>query len=268
MLFVSESGHDANNTSKEPFMNLENKVVIITGGTKGIGAATARLAAEKGADVAIVGRHDDSEAKSVVADIEKTGRKCLMIVADMGKPEDAAKVVSETVASLGGVDALFHNAGGGIPGGIMDVSPDDWMKAFDVHVHAAFHLIREALPEMRKKDEGAIVFMSSVAGIQAGPGSITYGVVKGALQQFTRSLARELGDDNIRVNCLAPGIIRTRFHAAMTAEAKQHNLDNRIPLHREGTPEDVAETVIFLMENDFITGENIVVDGGMTMRIG
>ena len=186
----------------------------------------------------------------------------------MGVPKDAVRAVNMTIETFGGVDMIFHNAGGGIPGGIMDVSPEDWNAAFDVHVHAAFHLVRSALPSMKKRGGGAIVMMSSVAGIQAGPGSITYGVVKGALQQFTRSLARELGDLNIRVNAVAPGIIRTRFHEAMTPEAKQHNIDVRIPLHREGTPRDVAEAVVFLMKNDFITGENIVIDGGMTMRIG
>lgn len=249
-------------------MILEGKSALITGGTKGIGAATARLIARKGARVAITGRHDDDDARRVVADIESMGGKSRMIVGDMGKASDCTRSVEETVAAFGGIDMLFHNAGGGVPGGILDVTPETWLEAFDVHVHAAFHLVRTALPHMRKKHEGAIVFMSSVAGIKAGPGAITYGVVKGALQQFARSLARELGDDNIRVNCIAPGIIRTRFHEKMTMEQKQHNLDNRIPLHREGTPETVAEAVVFLMENDYITGENITVDGGLTMRIG
>ena len=191
-----------------------------------------------------------------------------MIVADMVIPEDANRAVNETVEKLGGIDVLFHNAGGGFPGGILDVTPEDWYRAFDVHVHAAFHLCRAALPHMKIKGEGAIVMMSSVAGIQAGPGSITYGVVKGAIPQFTRSLAREIGAYGIKVNCVAPGIIRTRFHEKMTPEAKKHNIENRIPLHREGKPEDVAETVAFLAQNNFITGELIVIDGGMTMRIG
>ena len=192
----------------------------------------------------------------------------LFLMADMAKPEDAIRAVDEKVDSLGGIDVLFHNAGSGIPGGILDVTPEEWYHAFDVHVHAAFYLCRAALPHMKKKGEGAIVMMSSVAGIQAGPGSITYGVVKGAIPQFARSLARELGEFGIKVNCVAPGIIRTRFHEKMTPEAQKHNIDNRIPLHREGKPEDVAEAVISLAQNDFITGEIIVIDGGMTMRIG
>ncbi|MBN1292745.1 MAG: SDR family oxidoreductase [Candidatus Latescibacteria bacterium] len=249
-------------------MNLEGKAVLVTGGTKGIGAATALEFAKNGADVAILGRYDDDEAKKVKAAIEKLDRTCVMIVADMGKPEDATRAVGETIKGLGGIDVIIHNAGGGFPAGILEVTPEEWYRAFDVHVHAAFFLCRAALPHMKKKGEGAIVMMSSVAGIQAGPGSITYGVVKGAIPQFTRSLARELGDFNIRVNCVAPGIIRTRFHEKMTPEAKKHNIDNRIPLHREGTAQDVAETVVFLAKNDFITGELVVIDGGMTMRIG
>ena len=249
-------------------MKLDGKIALVTGGTKGIGAATAVLYAKGGADVAIVGRNDDDDAKRVCADIEAFGRKCLMVVADMGKPGDAVRAVDETVKELGGIDIIFHNAGGAAPGGILDVSPEDWYAAFEVHVHAAFHLCRTALPVMKERGEGAIVLMSSVAGIQAGPGSITYGVVKGAIPQFARSLAREVGDFNIRVNCVAPGIIRTRFHEKMTPESQKHNIDNRIPIHREGTAKDVAEAVVFLSHNDFITGEIIVVDGGMTMRIG
>jgi len=249
-------------------MELAGKCVLITGGTKGIGAAAAIAFAHKGADVAVLGRHDDEDARAVCAAIEAAGRKCAMLLGDMSRPEDATRAVEETVERLGGIDVLFHNAGGGVPGGIMEVEPEMWYAAFDVHVHAAYYLCRAAIPHMRKRGEGAIVFMSSVAGIQAGPGAITYGVVKGALQQFTRSLARELGGDNIRVNAVAPGIIKTRFHAAMTPDQERHNKENRIPLKRLGTPEDVAHVIVMLAENDFITGENIIIDGGMTMRIG
>ena len=108
---------------------------------------------------------------------------------------------------------------------------------------------------------------SSTAGIRGVPGAIAYATANGAVPQCTRSLARDLADDNIRVNCVAPGVIRTRFHDDMTAERKELNLKHRIPLHREGTSEQVAEVVALLVTNDYITGETYVIDGGLTSRI-
>jgi len=120
---------------------------------------------------------------------------------------------------------------------------------------------------MRRRGEGAIVMISSVAGIRGIPMNLAYQVVKGTLPQFARALAREVAGDNIRVNCICPGIIRTRFHDKMTPEQKKHNLDNRVPLHREGTPEQVATLIAEVATNDYITGESFTVDGGLTMRI-
>jgi len=248
-------------------MNLEDKVCLVTGGTRGIGAAAAIVLAEQGADVAIVGRHLDAEAEATQALIIQTGRRCVLISADMSRQDDAARCVDETVAALGGLDVLIHSAGGPAPGGFMDVSPEVWYSAFDTHVHAVFYLARAAVPFIRERGEGSIILISSAAGLRGCLGASAYGVVKGALIHFTRVLARELADSNIRVNCVAPGIIRTRFHDSMTPEAKQHNLANRIPLHREGTSEDVADAILMLVKNDFITGETITIDGGMTMRI-
>ena len=249
-------------------MNLTKKIALITGGTKGIGAATAIALAKKGADVAINGRHDDEEAAAVRATIQSLGRRCEVVVADVGKPEDATRCVEETAALLGPVDVLVHCAGGGVGGGLLDVSPETWQDAFDVHVHAIYHLCRAAVPAMRQKKEGAIVLISSVAGIRGVPIPVlTYQVVKGTIPQFTRALAMELADDNIRINAVAPGIIRTRFHDKMSPEKKKHNLDNRIPLHREGTPEQVAQLIVELATNDYITGQTVPIDGGMTMRL-
>ena len=112
-----------------------------------------------------------------------------------------------------------------------------------------------------------IITVSSTAGIRGIPGAIAYATAKGAIPQFTRSLARDLADDNIRVNCVAPGVIRTRFHDDMSDERRKFNLDHRIPLHREGTPEQVAQVVALLVTNDYITGETYVIDGGLTSRI-
>jgi 3-oxoacyl-[acyl-carrier protein] reductase/dehydrogenase/reductase SDR family protein 4 len=120
---------------------------------------------------------------------------------------------------------------------------------------------------MAKQGAGAIILLGSAAGLRGCPGALAYGVVKGALPQFARSLARELADQNIRVNCVSPGIIRTPFQAHLTPAQVENNIRNRVPLHREGQPEEVARLIVSLIENDFITGQNFVIDGGMTMRI-
>lgn len=138
---------------------------------------------------------------------------------------------------------------------------------FNNHVHAIFHLCRAAVPMMKKKREGSIILISSAAGARGCLGAIAYGVAKGALPQFARSLARELADDNIRVNAVSPGIIRTPFQDYLTPEQVEENVENRIPLHREGKPEDVAEVIAMLVVNDFVAGETMTVDGGMAMRI-
>src|SRR5262245_45329638 len=134
-------------------------------------------------------------------------------------------------------------------------------------MNAIFHLCRVALPLMRSKKEGAVILISSAAGKLGVLGNVAYQVVKGTLPHFTRALAREFAPDNIRINCVAPGVIRTRFHANMTEAQKKLNLEQRIPLRREGTSEQVASLVLELVTNDYITGETGITDGGLTMRI-
>jgi NAD(P)-dependent dehydrogenase (short-subunit alcohol dehydrogenase family) len=188
-------------------------------------------------------------------------------VADVARPDEVERVIRETESGLGGLDVLVHSAGGPSFGTIDACSPEQWKATYDVHVHAAYFLCRRALPIMRRAGEGAIILVSSVAGIRGCPSAIAYGTAKAAILHFTRMLARDEADSNIRVNCIAPGIIRTRFHENMTPEAKAHNLAVRIPLHREGTPEQVAEATRVLITNDFITGELLVVDGGSSMQV-
>jgi NAD(P)-dependent dehydrogenase (short-subunit alcohol dehydrogenase family) len=141
------------------------------------------------------------------------------------------------------------------------------MNAFAVHVHSVFWMSRAAAPHIAKQGGGAIILLGSAAGLRGCLGAFAYGVVKGALPQFARVLGRELAEQRIRVNCVSPGVIRTPFHDALPPEQAKNNVENRIPLHIEGKPEDVAALITTLVENDFITGENMVIDGGMTMRI-
>lgn len=248
-------------------MKLDGKVSLITGGTRGIGAAAAIELARLGSNVAINGRHMDDEANTVQARIIAMGRRCALVAGDMSAPDQVVQCVDKTVRQLGGVDILVHAAGQAAPGGLLDLSPESWYAAFAIHVHAVFHLCRTVVPLMQEKREGAIILISSAAGLRGCLGALTYGVVKGALPQFARALARELADDNIRVNCVSPGIIRTRFQDYLTPDQAKNNIEKRIPLHREGRPEDVAELIATLATNDFITGENVAIDGGMTMRI-
>lgn len=248
-------------------MILTDKVALVTGGTLGIGAAIALDLAKRGAHIAIAARSLGEPAESLKKEIEKLGRKCLLISADMTKPADCTRAVEDTAKQLGRLDVLVHNAGGPSHGKIEDITPEQWHTTIDLHVNANFYLCRAAIPHMKKAGEAAIVTVSSTAGIRGVPGAIAYATAKGAVPQFTRSLARDLGDYNIRVNCVAPGIIRTRFHDDMPPERKKFNLENRIPLHREGTSEQVADVVALLVTNDYITGETYVIDGGLTSRI-
>lgn len=248
-------------------MNLSGKIALVTGGTRGIGAATAVALAREGADVAIVGRRLDADATAIREAILALGRRCELLRADCGKPAEATECVRETTARLGAPDVLIHAAGGPVNGGLFDLTPEAWQGAFDVHVHAIFHLCRAVLPAMRAKKEGSVILVSSTAGIRGIVTNVAYQVAKGALPQFARALAREFANDNIRVNCVAPGVIRTAFHAAMSEEQRRLNLDHRIPLHREGTPEQVADLILTLVKNDYITGETMTIDGGLTMRI-
>lgn len=248
-------------------MNLDGKVCLVTGGTKGIGAATALELAKAGAHVAITGRHGDAEALATQRAIEQLGRRCELLVGNCCQAEVATQWVHDTIGRLGAIDVLVHSAGGPVNGGLFQITPEDWHAAFDVHVHAIFYLCRAAIPEMRKKKEGAIVLVSSTAGIRGVITNVAYQVAKGALPQFARALAREFADDNIRVNCVAPGVVRTAFHATMSEQQRKLNIEQRIPLHREGKPEQVASVILELVRNDYITGETFTIDGGLTMRI-
>lgn len=248
-------------------MDLQGKACLITGGTKGIGAATAIEFARLGADVAITGRREDAEAKKTAAAVKALGRKCELLLGDIAKPDEAQRAVDQAIAKLGGIDVLVHSAGGLVPGGLLEVSPEAWHNGFDVHVHAVYYLCRAAVPHMKAKKEGSIVLISSSAGKRAIRTNVAYQAVKGALPQLTRALAFELADFNIRVNCVAPGVIRTAFHDNMPPEVKENNLKNRIPLHREGTIEQVASLIREMATNDYITGETFSIDGGLTMRI-
>ena len=167
-------------------MNLEGKKALITGGTRGIGAAIAIDLAKHGADVALNGRHDDEEAQGILRQISDLGRKGSLILGDVAIEDQAVQCVDRASQALGGMDILIHSAGGPAGGRIEDVSSQLWQSSFAVHVDAAFYLTKQALPVLKDAGEAAIVFISSAAGLRGCPGALTYCTVKGAILQFTR----------------------------------------------------------------------------------
>lgn len=247
-------------------MDLTGKVCLITGGTSGIGAATALALVRKGATVYLGSRSGEIPPALKEQLLAAKGTFASARV-DVAQADACAEYVAQAVQQFGRVDVLVNSAGAAVPGSLEDLTEDRWMDAFAVHVHSLFHLARAATPHMTKAGGGAIILIGSAAGLRGCLGALAYGVVKGALPQFARALGRELADRNIRVNCVAPGIVRTPFQDFLTPQQAENNIRNRIPLHREGQPSDVADAITMLIENDFMTGETLVIDGGMTMRI-
>lgn len=245
--------------------DITDHVAIITGGTRGIGAAIGVELARRGVRLVVNGRTSDEEVKENLATLRGMTEVALLH-GDAADPAIAAELARTARARFGRVDYAVAAAGGPAPGKATDLSADQWMHAFDVHVHAVFHLFRAVHSALAERG-GGFLMIGSVAGVRGCPGAVAYQVVKGALPQFARALARDHGAEGIRVNVIEPGIIRTRFHRAMTLEAERDNLDRRIPLQRFGKAEDVATASVELLTNPFITGETLVIDGGMSMRM-
>ena len=241
------------------------EVAVITGGTRGIGAAIATALAERKVRLVLNGRHRDGEAEQRMSELGKL-TEVRFVEGDAGGETTATQIAKLASEQFGRIDYVVAAAGGPNPGKITDLSVDQWMEAFRLHVHAVFHLFRACHPLLAARG-GGFLMIGSVAGRRGCPSTVAYQTVKGALPQMARALARDHAYEGIRVNVVEPGIIRTRFHAAMTPEAERNNLDNRIPLQRFGTPEHVASAAIELLTNPFITGETLVIDGGMSMRM-
>jgi len=244
--------------------DIKGKLAVITGGTRGIGLAIGEAILAAGGNVVLNGRSATDEATALAAKFGPT--RVVVEQADVSDPAAAAGLIETAGKRFGRLDVLVHSAGGPAPGKLPDLTSEAWMNAFAIHVHPVFHLFRAAHPYL-KREGGAVLLVSSVAGLRGCPGTPAYQTVKGALIPLAKALAFDHAREGIRVNLVTPGIIRTRFHDTMSESAKAHNLANRILLGREGTVEDVAEAAMAMITNEFITGEYVTIDGGMSMRI-
>jgi 3-oxoacyl-[acyl-carrier protein] reductase len=247
-------------------MKFEGKVALVTGAARGIGEAIALTLAREGADV-VVTDVDLEGAQRVAQEIERLGRKARAIQADVSQREAVNQLVSEAVSLFGKIDILVNNAGIIRRGTFLDHDPQDWEQVLSVNLGGTFNCAKEVVPPMIKQGEGKIINISSVVGKMGDIASApSYGTSKGAMNTFTKSLARELAPYGINVNAVAPHAIETDMSREWSEE-KRRQIVEAIPLKRLGKPEEVAEVVAFLASDGagFITGQILDVNGGYLM---
>lgn len=248
---------------------LRGQRALVTGGASGIGRGIVEALAAHGVDVVLTYLSSDAGARETVAVAQSHGVKAYALQADLTDEAAVNHVVSETQRLLGGIDILVTNAGG-ILGriGTLDLTREIWDNAFALNVTSTFLCCKAVIPGMIAQGSGNIVLMSSQAAFDGGGvGSAYYAATKGAILTYSRGLAKELAPNHIRVNCVAPGLIDTRFHDINTPPDMRAAVRGRIPLGREGTPTDVAGAVIYLTSElgAYLTGETIIINGGQTM---
>jgi 3-oxoacyl-[acyl-carrier protein] reductase len=248
-------------------VELTRRKALVTGAGRGIGRATALLLAEKGADVAVNYTENEESAREVAERIRALGREALVLRADVGDRDQVEAMFTAIHEQWGGLGVLVNNAGGRYDGTLLETDESAWHQVLAVHLLGTVRCSRLALPAMIEKKEGAIVNVASVAGLRGVRNMAAYATVKAAILHLTRCLAVEVSGDNVRVNCVAPGITDTDFHSVTPPEFIKHSVENRILLHRVAKPEEVAQAIVFLVQHDYITGEVLPIDGGLTMRI-
>lgn len=246
-------------------MDLNGKVAVVTGSSRGIGRAVAVALAARGAAV-VVNYAGNAAAAGETADaVRACGTEALVIAADVADQEQVNAMMKKALEKFGRIDILVNNAGINRDNLLPRMREEDWDAVINVNLKGAYNCARAVMRPMLKARWGRIINISSVVGLAGNPGQANYAAAKAGLVGLTKSLARELGSRNITVNAVAPGYIATDMTAGLTEENKAGMLD-RIALGRLGEPEEVASVVAFLAGDGagYITGQVIVVDGGMT----
>ena len=240
----------------------ENKVALITGASRGIGRACAIELAKAGYNVAISYAGNEEAANKTIEDLKALNVEAKAYKFDVADKNACVSAVEEVLKDFGKIDVLVNNAGITRDGLFMRMSSDNWEAVINTNLNSAFYMTNPVIKTMIKQRSGCIVNMSSISGIMGNPGQANYSTAKAGLIGFTKSLAKELGSRNIRVNAIAPGFIQTD----MTKDLDTEKITEHIPLRRLGQPEDIAKTVKFLAEDaSYITGQVIGIDGGLVI---
>lgn len=245
---------------------LQDKVILITGASRGIGKSIAEECVKQGAKVAFTYLSSDEKAKALEAELTSNGGIAKGFKSDAAKYDDAQTLVDKVVEEFGTIDALVNNAGITRDTLLMRMTEEQWDEVINTNLKSAFNLTKAVQRPMLKAKSGSIINMSSVVGVSGNAGQSNYAASKAGLIGFTKSIAQELGSRNIRCNAIAPGFIETEMTAALDEKVVQ-DWRNSIPLKRGGSPKDVANLTVFLASDmsTYITGQTINVCGGMLM---
>ena len=245
-------------------MLLEGKVALVTGASRGIGKAIALLLAENGADVAVNFAGSTAAAEAVAAEIEKMGRKAILVQGDVSQTEVCAEMVDKVVKEFGHIDILVNNAGITRDTLLLRMKEEDWDAVLNTNLKGVFNCTKAAVKYMAKQRSGSII--SSVVALMGNAGQANYAAAKAGILGFTRSVAKEMAARGIRVNAVTPGFIKTDMTSVLS-EKVVAAMEASIPLARLGEPEDIAKAVLFLVSDNaaYITGQTLHVDGGMVM---
>ncbi len=245
---------------------LENKVVIITGASRGIGRSIAQKCIEHGAKVAFTYLSSDEKARALEQELSQNGGEVKGFKSDASNFEQAQQLVDDVVVHFGTVDVLVNNAGITRDTLLMRMTEEQWDEVINTNLKSAFNLTKAVLRPMLKAKSGSIINMSSIVGVRGNAGQANYAASKAGLIGFTKSVAQELGSRNIRCNAIAPGFIETEMTEVLDPKAVEQ-WRNSIPMKRGGTPEDVANVTVFLGSelSAYVTGQTIPVCGGMLM---
>jgi len=245
---------------------VENKIVLITGGSRGIGKGIAEEFANQGAHVAFTYLSSVEKAQAFEAELQAKGVKAKGYQSNAAEYTSAEKLISDVLSDFGGLDVVINNAGITKDGLLMRMTEAQWDEVLQTNLKSVFNITKFAMTPMMKAKKGVFINMTSIVGITGNAGQANYAASKAGMIAFTKSIAKELGSRNIRANCIAPGFIDTEMTADLKPEVREEWLKT-IPLKRAGSTKDVAELCLFLSSDmsSYITGQTFNVDGGMVM---